>query len=78
MSHTAVVSVQVQHLDLKAAHEQLRMTLEDHKSALSAAQVPNRVVFCLFLYIITADFEYLLYVHGEDSSEMIKSVFILV
>lgn len=78
MSHTAVVSVQVQHLDLKAAHEQLRMTLEDHKSALSAAQVPNRGFFCLFLYIITADFEYLLDVHGEDSSEMIKSVFILV
>lgn len=31
--------VQVQHLDLKAAHDQLALTLEDHKSALAAAQV---------------------------------------
>lgn len=31
--------VQVQHQDLKSAHDQLALTLEDHKSALAAAQV---------------------------------------
>lgn len=31
--------IQVQHQDLKAAHNQLALTLEDHKSALAAAQV---------------------------------------
>lgn len=31
--------VQVRHQDLKVAHDQLALTLEDHKSALAAAQV---------------------------------------
>lgn len=31
--------VQVQHQNLKSAHSQLALTLEDHKSALAAAQV---------------------------------------
>lgn len=36
--------VQVQHQDLKASHSQLALTLEDHKSALAAAQV-GRLLF---------------------------------
>lgn len=31
--------VQVRHHDLKAAHDQLALNLQDHKSALAAAQV---------------------------------------
>lgn len=31
--------VQIHHQDLKAAHDHLALTLEDHKSALAAAQV---------------------------------------
>lgn len=33
---------QVRHQDLKSAHDQLALTLEDHKSALAAAQVGPR------------------------------------
>ena len=39
---TSVLCVQVQHQDLKAAHEHLALTLEDHKSALAVAQVRER------------------------------------
>lgn len=35
----AAVCVQVRHQDLKAAHDQLALNLQDHKSALAAAQV---------------------------------------
>lgn len=35
----SLLHVKVQHLDLKASHDQLALTLEDHKSALAAAQV---------------------------------------
>lgn len=34
--------VQVQHQDLKSSHDQLALTLEDHKSALAAAQVEQQ------------------------------------
>ncbi|XP_053278413.1 Golgi integral membrane protein 4a [Pleuronectes platessa] len=37
--HVQLQDVQVQHQDLKAVHNQLSLTLEDHKSALAAAQV---------------------------------------
>ncbi|KAJ0022234.1 hypothetical protein NQD34_009724 [Periophthalmus magnuspinnatus] len=37
--HIQLQDAQVQHHDLKAAHDQLALTLEDHKSALAAAQV---------------------------------------
>lgn len=37
--------VQIRHQDLKASHDQLALTLEDHKSALAAAQVG-----CLSVY----------------------------
>ncbi|XP_072248814.1 Golgi integral membrane protein 4a isoform X4 [Leuresthes tenuis] len=36
--HTQLQDTLVQHQDLKAAHEQLALTLEDHKSALAVAQ----------------------------------------
>lgn len=35
----AAVCVQVRHQDLKTAHDQLALNLQDHKSALAAAQV---------------------------------------
>lgn len=38
--------IQVQHQDLKAAHNQLALTLEDHKSALAAAQVGQQLERC--------------------------------
>lgn len=45
--------VQVQHQDLKAAHSQLALTLEDHKSALAAAQVCAAAQRCsLIVYSI--------------------------
>lgn len=37
--HTQLQDAQVRHQSLKAAHEQLALTLEDHKSALAVAQV---------------------------------------
>lgn len=37
--HVQLQDAQVHHQDLKAAHDQLALTLEDHKSALAAAQV---------------------------------------
>ncbi|RXM28751.1 Golgi integral membrane protein 4 [Acipenser ruthenus] len=36
--HTQLQDVKQQHQDLKSEHEQLAMTLDDHKSALAAAQ----------------------------------------
>lgn len=36
------VPSQFQHMDLKAAHDQLALTLEDHKSALATAQVGTK------------------------------------
>ncbi|TWW77631.1 Golgi integral membrane protein 4 [Takifugu flavidus] len=37
--HTQLQDAQVRHQDLKAAHDQLALNLQDHKSALAAAQV---------------------------------------
>ncbi|MEQ2164645.1 hypothetical protein GOODEAATRI_008813 [Goodea atripinnis] len=37
--HTQLQDAQLKHQDLKVAHNQLALTLEDHKSALAAAQV---------------------------------------
>lgn len=39
MSFCLHLCVQVRHQELKAAHDHLALTLEDHKSALVAAQV---------------------------------------
>lgn len=47
--------VQVQHQDLKAAHNQLALTLEDHKSALAAAQVGQRCRDAVSLFTPVAD-----------------------
>lgn len=38
--------VQVRHQDLKAAHDQLALNLQDHKSALAAAQVGQLCLLC--------------------------------
>ncbi|XP_028975107.2 Golgi integral membrane protein 4 isoform X2 [Esox lucius] len=37
--HVQLQDARIQHKDLKSAHDQLALTLEDHKSALAAAQV---------------------------------------
>ncbi|XP_058490519.1 Golgi integral membrane protein 4a [Solea solea] len=37
--HVQLQDVQIQHQDLKATHDQLALTIQDHKSALAAAQV---------------------------------------
>lgn len=46
--------VQVRHQDLKAAHDQLALNLQDHKSALAAAQVGQLCLLCSALALFAA------------------------
>lgn len=39
-----LLGFQVRHQDLKAAHDQLALTLQDHKSALAVAQVQRCIL----------------------------------
>lgn len=48
MAPSCCLAEQVHHQDLKAAHDQLALTLEDHKSALAAAQVGQQSRDTLF------------------------------
>lgn len=48
MAPSYCLAEQVRHQDLKAAHDQLALTLEDHKSALAAAQVGQQSRETLF------------------------------
>lgn len=47
--------VQVRHQDLKAAHDQLALNLQDHKSALAAAQVGQLCLLCSALVLFAAE-----------------------
>lgn len=40
---------QQQHKNLKSSHDQLVLTLEDHKSALAAAQVKSLIIILILI-----------------------------